>query len=93
MFAYKFSLDVFPSQYDTGVRNSIALDTLRHQYNECREEVFDLLLKSVNAEHAQLHMLFELGLELFYSIKTMETEQFLSGVMQSSASYSIILPI
>lgn len=33
----------------TSIRNSIAPDTLRHQFNECRKEVFDLLLKSDKA--------------------------------------------
>lgn len=65
-FACKFGLDVFPSYYDTGGGNSIALDNLRHQFNECRKEVFDPLLKSASVEPAPVHMLFELGLQLFY---------------------------
>lgn len=39
----------FASYYGTSIRNSIAPDTLRHQFNECRKKVFDLLLKSDNA--------------------------------------------
>lgn len=55
-------MDDFPSYYDTGVRKKIVLDTLRHQFNECKKVIFDPLLKSANADPAPVHILFVLGL-------------------------------
>jgi len=93
-FVYEIGLDVFPSYYGTGVRNSVSLDTLRHQFNECRKEVFDPLLKSTNAVRTPVHMLFERDWGCSTAVQLMEREQYLSGVMQSFVSfYSIILPI
>lgn len=89
-FACNFDVDDFPSYYDTGVRNKIALDTLRHQFNEYRKEVFDTLLKSANADPASVHLLFELWL----GHKNHGEKQYLSGVnsilqscFYSSSSY------
>lgn len=69
-------MDDFPSYYDTRVRNKIALDSLRHQFNECRKEIFDPLLKSANADPASVNILFQLGL----GRKTHREKEYLRGV-------------
>lgn len=85
-------MDDFPSYYDTGVKKKkIALDTPRHQFNECRKEVFDLLFKSANADPASVHILFELWL----GHENHGEKQYLSGVnsILRGLFYSIIVHI